>query len=607
MRTAIYDTEANGLHEATKIWCIVVKDQDTGVVKSFGPNNIRDGIGYLCDYDRVVCHNQLDFDRYIINKLYGIDLASHTSLVDTLVLSRLSYPDRPAPVGLSPRAGPHSLEAWGLRFGVPKPKHEDWTQYSDEMLHRCQQDVEINHKTYEYLLDEMKGHDWSEACELEKRTQEIVSEQARRGVYFDLKAAEKAIQELSGRIAKLDVELEHLTPYKARPYGVVIDKIYKADGQYRKNIIDWYEQDLPLGMIAGEFTRIFYERMNLSSDVQVKELLFKLGWQPVAYNYNKETGERTSPKLEFADGDGLDTGLGKMIKDRKLWSHRLSQIQGWVKNVRPDCRIEADGNPCGTPTRRFTHRRVVNVPKAGYDKEGNELAFYGNKMRALFTASPGRKMVGYDLKGIELRLLAHFMGDQEYIDTLLNGDIHVLNQELAGLPTRDHAKTFIYAFNYGAGDAKLGSIVGGTADAGRRLRREFLRANPALEKLIRGVKRSAGRGFLRALDGGVLRIRRGSDGRLQRNKALNTLLQGNGAVVHKKVGQVLYDLVKENKLDAWKVIDMHDEAQWDVKPKDVERFTELVHEATVIVTRHFNMNLPIEADVKVGKNWAETH
>ena len=227
--------------------------------------------------------------------------------------------------------------------------------------------------------------------------------------------------------------------------------------------------------------------------------------------------------------------------------------------------------------------------------------------RSMFTARPGRVLVGYDATGLELRMLAHYMNDPDYTEVLLNGDIHTYNQELAGLPTRDAAKTFIYAFNYGAGDAKLGSIVGGSTNEGRELRVRFLSENRALDKLIRGVKRASARGFLLGLDGRMLHMRRGSDGRIQRNKALNTLLQGGGAIVMKQAMIYLDDWVKEHKLDAIKVIDMHDEAQWDVNPKDVEKFKELAELSVVKAGEYFKLNVPLAADVKVGKNWAETH
>ena len=92
-------------------------------------------------------------------------------------------------------------------------------------------------------------------------------------------------------------------------------------------------------------------------------------------------------------------------------------------------------------------------------------------------AGDGYKLVGCDASGLELRMLAHYLAfydGGEYAKTVIEGDIHSLNQEAAGLETRDQAKTFIYAFLYGAGDAKIGEIVGGSAREGQMLKRKFL-------------------------------------------------------------------------------------------------------------------------------------
>lgn len=597
-RTLVFDIEGDGLYETiTKVWCIVAEDVDTGEVRKFGPDELSAACDYLNTASTIVGHNIIDFDLPVLSSLLGFVPSSSTDIVDTLVLSRLLNPDREIPSGCR---GPHGLDAWGVRNHVPKPKHEDWSQYSEEMLHRCTQDVRNNVITYRKLLREMEGHDWSDAIRIEHRVAEIISNQSKAGVFFNTSSAKDCIQELSERIQRIDDKLAPILPVTWKQFGVPVAKPFLKTGKPSKAASDWLDKQVDY--LSGPFTRVYYEEFNLNSDKQVKDLLFSHGWEPVEWNYD-DYGQRTSPKLKFSDDgdDGIDTELGKLLKERKLWCHRRSQIQGWVDSVRPDGTISASANPCGTNTGRMRHSGVVNVPKAA------SYVPFGKEMRSLFTARPGRTLIGYDATGLELRMLAHYMNDPDYTEVLLNGDIHTYNQELAGLPTRDAAKTFIYAFNYGAGDAKLGSIVGGSADEGKALRVRFLSENKALDKLIRGVKRASGRGYLLGLDGRMLHMRRGSDGRIQRNKALNTLLQGGGAIVMKQAMIYLDDWVKEHKLDAIKVIDMHDEAQWDVNPKDVEKFKELAELSVVKAGEYFNLNVPLAADVKVGNNWAETH
>ena len=127
------------------------------------------------------------------------------------------------------------------------------------------------------------------------------------------------------------------------------------------------------------------------------------------------------------------------------------------------------------------------------------------------------------------------MDDSNYIDEIINGDIHTTNQELAGLESRDKAKTFIYALIYGAGDEKLGKVVGENREAGTVLRKRFLTNLPALENLTTRVREASRRGFLKGLDGRKIFVR-------HEHAALNTLLQGGGAIAMKKAMCILHTL-----------------------------------------------------------------
>jgi DNA polymerase I-like protein with 3'-5' exonuclease and polymerase domains len=197
------------------------------------------------------------------------------------------------------------------------------------------------------------------------------------------------------------------------------------------------------------------------------------------------------------------------------------------------------------------------------------------------------------------------MNDKEFTEQVLHGDIHSYNQRLAGLPTRDSAKTFIYAFIYGAGDAKLGSIVDGSKADGARLRNTFLSALPSLGKLIDAVKKASLRGHLIGLDGRKIMMRRDTRGDVMQHKALNTLLQCAGAVVMKQ--SIIYLDLWSRDLDAMKVIDMHDEGQADVSEKDSELYAEHAVKSIIQAGIHFNLNIPLDAEAKIGTNWAETH
>lgn len=390
----------------------------------------------------------------------------------------------------------------------------------------------------------------------------------------------------------------------------------------------------------------------------------------------------TAPtKLEETLEEGLEGELGQignLLKQRVVASHRLGLIKGLIAKERPDGKLSAEANSCATPTFRFKHRIVVNIPSRGY---------FGHECRSLFESDtnddldhgnplvlhnsiphgcyikPGTNLIcewsekkqkevvvgqyrvyipprhevflGYDGSGLELRMLAHYLisecremleeaqleGDLAkaaiaerglasailYRDILLDGDIHTHNQKLAGLPTRDAAKTFIYAFNYGAGNLKLGSIVGGGADEGMVMRERFLSENPCIAILIERMTEKAKRGYIIGIDGRKITMRRDAQGRVMTHKALNTLLQSAGAIVMKYAMIFLDKDIKRLKLRCAKVIDMHDEGQFSVHRLDVERLRDLTLTCVTRAGKYLKMECPLASDAKVGLNWLHTH
>lgn len=457
--------------------------------------------------------------------------------------------------------------------------------------------------------------DWSNSIRLEHRVAQIITQQEINGVGFDKERAinyvnylEELKQELYNSIRPL-LNMEVIQPYKTSVTNPFLKK-----GGYAKTVNDWYGDDEYL--VSGPFSRVLFEEPTLSKRDKIADQLLKLGWKP---RYFTPSGrpqmvhdKQPCPSLLKIDGD-----IGKHLSLWFTYNHRQSQIQGWLNNPRLliEDRLTAGANPCGTNTGRMRHSVVVNVPKANADKKTGELIWdiekqkdiFGTQMRSLFIARDGYKLVGHDASGLELRMLAHYMGDDEYTEILLNGEIHSYNQELAGLPDRDAAKTFIYAFNYGAGDAKLGSIVGGTSSDGAELRERFLRRNKALGILIERVQKASERGYLIGLDGRKLWMRKNDRGKVAKNKALNTLLQGGGAIVMKTSMCYLDSWVKRYELDVRKVLDMHDEAQAEVWPDHVEKYSELAINSIIQTGKYFNLRCPLDAEAKVGDNWAETH
>ena len=625
----IFDAEADNLYDGvTKVHCIATKDIRKGTALSWHDDpelpragTVADGLEYMSKATRLIGHNIIGYDFPVLRKLFGWEYKG--DVTDTLILSRLFQPDR---------EGFHSLDAWGKRLGYPKVIVKRWDIFNAHIMLRCTDDVEINHLTLKALRAEVRGQDWGESIELEHDVARIMAQQEVNGVHFNTPAAQRGIAHLEKLITDADIILEPFASYNLKRQGSPVSKPFKMNGRPAMRTLNTLGE-LPAAHVMGPYQMLSYSRTSFGSDTQVKKLFLELGWKPEAWGTSPKTGLRTGPKLKDSKYVGLPYGLGEAYSTRVTRRHRMTQIQGWLDNVREDGRITASANTIGTPTGRMRHSRVVNVPSAcTYPKflsdgvtphpMGGQLWYhsrdadsgkypsnlYGTEMRSLFCCSEGYDFVGHDASGLELRMLAHYINDPEYTEVLLNGDIHSHNQKLAGLPTRSAAKTFIYAFIYGAGDAKLGDIIKGTEVDGAAIRAKFLSANPQLAKLIAGVKRKAKKyGYLRGLDGRRILMRRNSNGAVMEHKALNTLLQCAGAVVMKRSMVILNNDATAEHLDFRKVIDMHDEGQAEVSVKDSKRYAELAEESLVKTGNYYNMRIPLAAEAKVGKNWAETH
>lgn len=146
MSTLVFDTESDGfVYESTVLWCIVIKDVEEKTVEKFWGDSLDEGLDILTRADTLICHNIIKHDIPLILKLYPSLSFKGITIIDTLLLSQLLNPDR---------YGGHGLAAWGERLGLAKPEHKDWSKFSQQMLHRCSEDVEINYRVYNELIKE---------------------------------------------------------------------------------------------------------------------------------------------------------------------------------------------------------------------------------------------------------------------------------------------------------------------------------------------------------------------------------------------------------------------------------------------------------------------
>ena len=585
MKEVVFDIEANGL-KPDKIWCIVAKPLGEAVV-SFGPNKIKEGIDYLNKADVLIGHNIIGFDIPVISKLHGVDLSKTKVIKDTLVMSRLFNPVR---------ENGHSLKTWGYILNIPKDeKPEDWDTYTPTMLTYCQRDVVLNEKTYQYLLEEGEDFD-EESIQLEHAVTSVLKEQEDTGFLFNEKEALLLVALLKERMFEVEQEVQKVFQPKMVDVKEVFPKL-KKDGTLSKSGLtaEEYEKiQKNYNVNHPEFANFSFMRkklqeFNLGSRKQIGEYLTDFGWKP---NRFTPTGQPIVDEASLNKVKKIPEA--KLIAEFLLLQKRIAQIDSWITAVADDSRVHGFVIPNGTITGRMSHRapNMAQVPSASSE--------YGKECRACWIVKDGYKLLGVDASGLELRMLAHYMDNKEYTNEVTEGDIHTTNQKLAGLKSRDKAKTFIYALCYGAGDQKLASILGGSVKDARKVREHFLDNLPAFKKLKNRVGKAAKRGYLKGLDGRKIFIRNDY-------AALNSLLQGGGAIVMKRALAMLNTLIKLQTLDAKFVANIHDEWQIEVREDLADFVGQLAVGCIEKAGEYYNMRCPLTGEYKIGGNWSETH
>ena len=578
----VFDIETDDL-DATKIWCICAYDLDKERMYSFGPDKITEGVELLKKADKIIGHNIIGFDIPVIHKLTSVDLSS-VSISDTLVLSRLFSPTR---------EGNHGLESWGYRLGFNKIDFKTFSEYSSEMLKYCENDVLLNAKVYNHLKKESKGFS-KQSVELEHEVAWILARQREHGFLLDVKGASLLVAKFEEQL--IDLEKEVRKTFRAKRQEYTLRAMYTKSGELstlakcrelnRKVRLDPEEKEAIKH--TQKITRVIETDFNLGSRKQIGEYLKGVGWKPKTFT---PTGQ---PIVD----EGILNKIknipeAKLIAEYLMLQKRIGQVTSWIKEVHEeDNRVRGFVNPNGAVTGRMTHSNpnVAATPSTR--------AKYGSECRACWTVPEGYKLVGIDASGLELRMLAHYMNDEDYINEVINGDVHSANQRLAGLESRDKAKTFIYALCYGARDRKLSTILGKNTRDTKRIREQFLNNLPSFKSLKDRVGRASSRGFLKGLDNRKLFVR-------SEHSALNTLLQGAGAIVMKQALILFEDYIKDLKANC--VANIHDEWQVEVQEDQADEVGKKGVEAIINAGKFLNLKCPLDGEYNVGRNWSETH
>ena len=573
-----FDIEANGL-DPTLIHCIAAKVIGQDVSEFWTPDRVKYFPAWLVEINAEVLigHNIIGYDLPVLDKLLGFKWWGDVE--DTLVMSRLDNPSR---------EGGHSLAAWGTRLNFPKGDYNDWSTYTDEMGEYCKQDVNVLVKLHRLLTSKQMS---KVALEMEHKVAQITHKQTQNGWKFDLRKATHLLASIKEEMFIAEDEVRKV--FKPLPVWTplkYLNQTHKKDGGKTSNYINQLAKGAEWHEIDGELQWGYYAfpEFNLGSRQQIAKYLKHFGWTP------KDFTELGTPIVSETILEAIEIPEGKLIAKYLMLQKRLGLVSAWIDAVDETGRIHGKVNTCGAVTGRMTHSspNLAQVPASHSP--------YGEDCRELFTVEEGYKLVGMDASGLELRMLAHYMNDEDYTNEVINGDIHTANQRAANIESRDKAKTFIYAFLYGAGDGKIGQVIGGTAKDGKRLKADFLKNTPALKKLRTRVTSLADSGSLIGLDGRLLHVR-------SSHAALNTLLQSAGAIVMKRAVVLLDYFSQVYKIDYKLVGQIHDEVQVEVAEKQAQFFGDLAVNCVRRAGKDFKLNCPLDGDYKIGTTWRETH
>lgn len=706
----VFDLETNGLlAEVTKIHCAVIYDIDTEELRGFRPHELGKFFEIYRKAKLLIGHNIIGYDIPVVAKLYGLSPAADCELIDTLPLARLiysdikqddfprakawkkykealgfweadrasaieeGYPDR-GPYRAKPPfefpgqlVGSHSLEAWGYRLGQEKKGDyskemkakglDPWEAFNEDMFEYMLQDARVNVQLYRHLI-EQEGYS-ALAVALEMGVQALVCRMERNGWPLDLEAAQNLYATLQQRRFELDRLLQAAFP----PWRIQLEDFVPKRNNKTKGYL--------AGVPVERWETITFNPA--SRDHIADRLQAKYGWKPTEYT------DGGAPKVDDEVLKALKYPEAAHLAEYFTIQKRIGQLaegnQAWLKLVTKKGRIHGRYNSNGALTGRATHSspNIAQVPAVR--------AEYGRDCRVLFHVPRGWTQLGADQSGLELRCLGSFLTPFDkgaYAKVVLHGDVHWENAKaLFGLPDntdryagrdaeghpiaipaheamRDVAKTFIYAFLYGAGPEKLGSIPGVTPEEikawkaspehmgalkaiqkryakrrqpvprgkqlchiykGELLTASFLKKFPALKKLLKVVKAAAGKGWLKGLDGRKLPIR-------SEHAALNTLLQSAGAVICKSwivmAEKAIVDAglkLSEGLGAEWdKDADVvflgwiHDEIQVAVREGLEEKVSALIIEAGRRAGDPYpSWKCPTDVETKTGRNWADCH
>lgn len=605
----IFDIETNGFYQdCTTIHCIALKrigiDSD---VQLYTQSNIDEALDILCNSEVLIGHNIIAFDIPVLEKLYPSRKFTH-NVLDTFNLSYIQFPQR----------NKHGLEDWGKDLGYEKfnpmtgkeytdeewkerkkTKSEAWDKYTPEMGAYCQQDVRVTELVLWHCdVDSIP----KKVIELSNNFAWCISQQVINGHKIDVDNLLKLNEQIKqDEVRAADELLSKLPSF--------IDYTFKVYKRANKN----------KNIKAGDIECIeVVTPFNLSSTYHwMRYLKEKYDYDPPLVR--RKGKEEPTPSLDDEVLASIEDKYPE-INDLLLWK-TANKIRKMIYNSDNSVYNLLDKNGIihgkvfteGTVSGRCTHNKpnLSTMPSVRTDDNGPVKGIkgkYAYEVRNLFIPHDGYVQVGFDAKGLEYMCLAHYINDKHFsVDIIENGDIHTWTQQTLEFETRRQAKTFEYAYLYGAGKKKLADGLSAgtgkkyTVDDVNKAISKFVEALPGLGTLQDSLKEQyRQKGTITGLDGRELQAR-------SEHSLLNLLLQSSGAVVMKNCLVYLKEELSKTDVDYKFTLNVHDEIQASVRPEHVEKYKECVYKAVDKVNTNLHLNCKLQVDIKVGRSWAECH
>jgi len=603
----IYDIETDGLIDTVNnIWIAVTKNIETNEIVTFSdydPDSkpLNELILYLNKAKVIIGHNIIAYDNVVLNKILNWK-PKNIKFIDTMLLSQMNN---------YRRDGKHSLGNFGKIIGDQKGDSPDFTKYSKDMKTYAIQDVNLNHKVYNYVVKEAnelvtKRPNYKKALQTEHSIAEICANQVMNKWKFNTPLAKKHYEYLTNEMKIIEDEINPTL----KPRKVMIDKDpkmarYLQNGNFSivtcKMLSKYLGKEIkPTDTHLWEPNKTFQRYEMIEADLgnmeQVRAMLLENGWKPSQFTPKGEP-KITEDTLHTIEGD-----IGqKVLKYYQLRS-RHSVLKGWIELAElNNDRVYVEAFNIGTPTFRQRHSKIVNVPSVN--------AFFGKEMRELFMADDDKVMVGCDSSGNQIRALCHYLNNKDVNNHVLNGDIHQHNADTIGV-SRPLAKGLLYATVFGAGFAKLGKMVTGVEDLqkGKEVKEKLYSALPGLKELLKRLntffyttQNKNSLGFIPALDGRKIYAESSF-------KLLNYLLQSFEAITVKNAVVNAFKMFKDENIEVDMLGLIHDEVQLQTKPENIKRVKEILsYSFGDFITKELNLNIQMAGDAKEGKTWYETH